>query len=86
MDRAGEWPFYRGHVFAQTTSSPSFALRDEEEEEEEEEKEEEEEEEKEEEEETRYRTVVSGQRGCSITGNSPDHQQSQRYLRPQAVA
>ena len=77
MDRAGEWPFYRGHVFAQTTSSPSFALRDEEEEEEEE---------KEEEEETRYRTVVSGQRGCSITGNSPDHQQSQRYLRPQAVA
>ena len=78
MDRAGEWPFYRGHVFAQTTSSPSFALRDEEEEEEEEEKEEEEE--------TRYRTVVSGQRGCSITGNSPDHQQSQRYLRPQAVA
>ena len=75
MDRAGEWPFYRGHVFAQTTSSPSFALRDEEEEEE-----------KEEEEETRYRTVVSGQRGCSITGNSPDHQQSQRYLRPQAVA
>ena len=79
MDRAGEWPFYRGHVFAQTTSSPSFALRDEEEEEEEEE-------EKEEEEETRYRTVVSGQRGCSITGNSHDHQQSLRYLRPQAVA
>ena len=70
MDRAGEWPFYRGHVFAQTTSSPSFALRDEEEEEEE----------------TRYRTVVSGQRGCSITGNSHDHQQSLRYLRPQAVA
>ena len=61
-------------VFAQTTSSPSFALRDEEEEE------------KEEEEETRYRTVVSGQRGCSITGNSHDHQQSLRYLRPQAAA
>ena len=30
--------------------------------------------------------MVSGQRGCSITGNSHDHQQSLRYLRPQAVA
>ena len=53
-----------------TTRSPSFALRDVDEEEEE----------------ARYRTVVwSGERGCSVTGNSQNPPQSLRHLSPQAV-